>query len=224
MEAIQVNSESRQLTYAGIMSVFAVLTVLSNTVGVKIFTLGGISLPVSVFWLPLTFLLTDLVSEIYGEKRAYLLVVVGFSMSILLLLCATIGRYLPTASFYQLGEEYERLYRPTWRLLFASMFAYLLAQSVDVRIFHFLKKVTGGRYLWLRNNGSTFVSQFVDTVTVNWIFLYANPDVFTGTVSELWTLIFQVYFVKLLIALFDTPLFYLGVWGLKRFLSTENVR
>ncbi len=94
-------------------------------------------------------------------------------------------------------------------LLMASMLAYLLAQYLDVFMYHFWKRVTGGKKLWLRNNGSTWVSQFVDTITVNGIFL---PIAFGMSFSATWNVIICVYIVKLIIAALDTPLIYLGVY------------
>jgi uncharacterized integral membrane protein (TIGR00697 family) len=206
----------KEIIYACLMTLFCVLTVMTNTVGVKLFVVGSLVLPVSVFWFPLTFLITDIVSEIYGERHAYFLVIMGFSMNVLLLIGANIGMALPNAEFYPLQNEYNLIYSPTWRLLLASMSAYLLAQSIDVKLFHYWKKLCHGKHLWLRNNGSTIISQFVDTATVNIIFLYKNTTVFTGDFSDLLTIIFQVYLVKVLIALMDTPIFYLAVAYFRR--------
>ena len=202
----------KDIIYAGLMALFCVLTVMTNTVGVKLFTFGTVVLPVSVFWFPATFLITDIVSEIYGEKRAYFLVIMGFSMNVLLLIGALIGMALPAAEVYPLENEYHLIFSPTWRLLLASMSAYLLAQSIDVRLFHFWKKICNGKHLWLRNNGSTIISQFIDTATVNVIFFYHNPSVFTGDLTDLISIILNVYLVKVVIALLDTPFFYYAVY------------
>ena len=198
------------------MAVFVTLVILTNTVGVKLFTAGGMILPVSIIWYPLTFLVTDIVSEVYGARRARFLVIMGFSMSVLLLVFSLIGIRLPVASVYPLQPDYENIFGPVWRLLFASMAAYLLAQLVDVQLFHLLKRLTRGRHLWLRNNGSTMISQLVDSVTVNMIFLYGNPTVFRGTLGDLMGIILGVYLVKVSIAALDTPLCYLGVWAVRR--------
>lgn len=203
--------EGYELVFGLLMTLFATLVVLTNTVGVKLFTVGGMTLPVSIIWYPLTFLLTDIVSEVYGARRASLLVIVGFSMSVLLLLASLIGIALPASSIYPLSADYANIFGPIWRLLFASMAAYLLAQLIDVRMFHFWRRVTRGRHLWLRNNASTMVSQLIDTVTVNLIFLYKNPLVFSGTLRDLFGIILGVYVVKVLIAAADTPFCYLGV-------------
>jgi hypothetical protein len=197
--------------FAGSMALFVTFVVLTNTVGVKLFTLWGVTLPVSIIWYPLTFLITDVVSEIYGSRRARYLVLTGFGMSVVLLVFSLIGTALPAASFYPLDQDYRNIFGPVWRLLAASMAAYLLAQLIDVQLFHFWKRLTNGRHLWLRNNGSTMISQLVDTAVVNVIFLYGNPTVFSGTPRDLLGIIVSVYLIKIAIAAVDTPLCYLGV-------------
>jgi uncharacterized integral membrane protein (TIGR00697 family) len=193
------------------MALFVTFVVLTNTVGVKLFTVLGVTLPVSIVWYPLTFLITDIVSEIYGAARARYLVIMGFGMSLLLLAFSLLGIALPAASFYALDQDYRNIFGPVWRLLFGSMAAYLLAQMIDVQLFHFWKRLTKGKHLWLRNNGSTMISQFVDSLVVNTVFLYKNPTVFTGTLGDLMGIILTVYVVKVAIAALDTPLCYLGV-------------
>lgn len=208
--------DSYYLLYAGFMALFVTFVVLTNTVGVKIFSFWGRNLPVSILWYPLTFLITDIVSEIYGAKKARFLVIMGFSMSVVLLIFSLIGIVLPVASFYPLQSDYTNIFGPIWRLLFASMAAYLLAQMVDVKLFHFWKKLTKGKHLWLRNNGSTMISQLVDSFTVNFIFLYKNPAVFTGGFEDVLELSLSVYLLKFIIAALDTPFCYLGVrWAEK---------
>lgn len=210
-----------QYAYASFMGLFVTLVVLTNTVGVKLFEISGLVFPVSLVWFPFTFLVTDIVSEVFGAKRATFLVVTGFLMSIVLLAFVQIGIALPTSPIYSLGPQYDAVFAPVWRLLLASMAAYLMAQVVDVRLFHAFKKLTNGRHLWLRNNGSTALSQLVDTVAVNFIFLYDNPAVFQGSTSDLLMIIVSSYLAKLAIAVLDTPFCYLGVWGLRRYLTPK---
>ena len=210
------HTERYHRIFAGLIAVFVTFVVLTNTVGVKLFTVFGNTLPVSILWYPLTFLVTDIASEMFGAKRARFLVVMGFSMSVLLLTFSLIGIRLPVAEFYPLQEDYANIFGPIWRLLFGSMAAYLLAQMIDVRLFHFWKRLTNGKHLWLRNNASTMISQFVDSFTVNTIFLYKNPAVFTGDFRDLMEIILTVYLIKVLIAAIDTPFCYLGVWAIER--------
>ena len=89
----------------------------------------------------------------------------------------------------------------------ASMIAYLLAQLVDIRIYHFWKKLTNGKMLWLRNNFSTFTSQLIDTVLV--IGLLSIFGVLQWNLF--WGLVISGFLFKILVAAFDTPLLYLFV-------------
>ena len=210
------------------MALFVTFVLLTNTVGVKLFTLAGITLPVSIIWYPLTFLVTDIVSEIYGARRARMLVIMGFAMSLVLLAFSSIGIALPVASVYPLQQDYENIFGPVWRLLFASMSAYLLAQMVDVQLFHFWKRLTRGRHLWLRNNGSTMISQLVDTTAVILITHYyahalpIDPDLSVG--RQLALFIFTGYAFKFLVAAFDTIPFYIGVHYLRRYLQIDPLK
>jgi hypothetical protein len=100
----------------------------------------------------------------------------------------------------------------------ASMIAYLTAQTVDVRLFHFWKELTGGKHLWLRNNASTMVSQLVDsTAILSILYLAGNLGDNVNSVAALMILIINSYLFKFFFALFDTPLFYLGVRFLRRY-------
>jgi len=99
----------------------------------------------------------------------------------------------------------------TWRVIGASMTAYLFAQFVDVRLFHFWKELTKGKHLWLRNNASTVLSQLLDSALVVLV-LFVGERSF----EEMLSLIFAAWLFKTLCALVDTPLFYLGTWWLKR--------
>lgn len=208
--------------FAGFMAVFVTFVVLTNTVGVKLFTVLGRTLPVSIMWYPLTFLVTDIVSEMYGARRARYLVVMGFAMTVVLLAFSMIGITLPVSASYPLQEDYANVFGPIWRLLFGSMAAYLLAQLIDVHLFHFWKRLTNGKHLWLRNNGSTMISQFVDSITVNYIFLYKHPAVFKGDFWDVMDVVLSVYVLKVIIAASDTPLCYLGVWTVERLTGVKG--
>ncbi len=109
--------------YAFLMAVFVTFVLLTNTVGVKLFEAFGRVLPVSIIWFPLTFLITDIVSEMYGARRAQFMVVMGFAMSLLLLGFSIIGINLPVSGVYPLQQDYTNIFGPVWRLLFGSMAA-----------------------------------------------------------------------------------------------------
>ena len=180
-------------------------------------------MPAGTLAYPFTFLATDLICELYGKKRAQVLVWVGFAMNFFMLGLMMLGHYLKDASGVSgATSTFESVYGFMIGNVIASMFAYLVAQSVDVKLFHFWKNLTKGKYLWVRNNLSTVVSQLVDTTAILSVLYFANNlGGNIRTIADLVNLIIASYLFKFFIALFDTPLFYIGVWGLKDKVSPD---
>ena len=180
---------------------------VSLDLGVHVFEVSAGILPY-----PLTFLATDLLSELYGRRRANRVVWAGFAASLFALLAIWLGASLPALSFSPVDDAtFNGVFANTWRVIGASMIAYLCAQFVDVRLFHFWKDLTKGKHRWLRNNASTVCSQLLDSALVVFV-------LFVGKQSgeEMLSLILSAWLFKTLVALADTPLFYLGTWWLKR--------
>ena len=171
------------------------------------------SVPAGVIAYPFTFLATDLVSELFGRKRAQMLVWVGFGMNVFMLLLMSINHWLPNSAGVSGGLDlFEGVYQFMVGNTIASMIAYLIAQSVDVRLYHFWKRLTKGKHLWLRNNASTTVSQLVDsTAIITILYLAGNLGDAIDSVGAVAILIINSYLFKFFFALFDTPLMYLGV-------------
>ncbi|PAU93509.1 hypothetical protein CK503_12315 [Aliifodinibius salipaludis] len=171
------------------------------------------SVPVGVIAYPFTFLATDLLSELYGRKKAQLVVWVGFCMNVFMLFLMTVNHWLPSTAGVSGGVQlFEGVYEFMIGNTIASMIAYLVAQTVDVRLFHFWKDLTDGEHLWLRNNASTTVSQLVDSTAILSILYFAgNLGQDVDTIGKLVILILNSYLFKFFFALFDTPLCYLGV-------------
>ncbi len=198
--------------------IFLTALVMGNIIGTtKFVNVFGLIVPAGVLAYPFTFLATDLICELYGKKRAQTLVWIGFILNFFMLGIMTLGHILPDASGVSgAASVFEEVYEFMVANVIASMIAYLTAQTVDVHLFHFWKKLTKGKHLWLRNNASTIFSQLVDTTAILSILYIANnlgPDI--NTVGRLIELIYASYLFKFFFALFDTPLFYLGVYFLK---------
>lgn len=188
---------------------------LTVDMGFKVFILSAGALPY-----PLTFLVTDLLSEIYGRKRANQVVWVGFIVSLFVLFALWLGSVFPAIEGSPVDDEtYFRAFKNAWRVIAASMAAYLVAQLIDVRLFHFWKNLTNGKHLWLRNNGSTVLSQLVDSVLVVLV-------LFTGVQSWDWMMstILDLWLFKAMVALLDTPFFYLGTAWLGRWTGLHAQR
>lgn len=226
------------IVYTTMAAFFAVTLVLTNIIGTKLFDLfpdggpawinGGepITLTAGIVTYPFTFFLTDVVSEIWGRRRADLMVVLGFVASLFMLAVIQVGVWLPPSELWAPPRGYEGLgamqvaygatfYNPRI-LLLASMTAYLVAQLLDVRLYHFWWRRTQGRAMWIRNNGSTMISQLADTIIVNSIFLRWGLGMEWETIGSI---IVWVYICKMIMAWCDTPLIYLGCSTLRRFLG-----
>tara|TARA_B100000767_G_C19744269_1_gene527708 strand:- start:616 stop:1272 length:657 start_codon:yes stop_codon:yes gene_type:complete len=167
--------------------------------GFKVFVVSAGILPY-----PLTFLVTDLISELYGQKKANLVVFSGFIASMFVLFFLWLGGQFSSIPSSPVGDPiYNIVFQNAWRIIAASMVAYLFAQFIDVKIFHFWKRLTNGKHLWLRNNGSTIVSQFVDTTLVVSILFVGVWDS-----SQIISAIIDGWLFKMLMAFIDTPIIY----------------
>ncbi len=226
--------------YSILISIFVVMLVLTNIVGTKIFVLfantfpegffgSPIALTAGIITYPITFLVTDVTSEIFGKKKANFMVIMGFFCSLISLIIISIVLELTPSEIWLSGSPYSNLkdmemaFKTVFTLpgilIFASMTAYLVAQLIDIRIFHFVKKITNSKYLWLRNNISTMFSQLIDTVIVNTIFLGFGMGLDFNTVIKI---IIANYLIKLIFALIDTPLVYIVVNIIRNKYSINN--
>jgi len=161
---------------------------------------------------PITFLITDILSEIYGRSKTNLVVLVGFVASLFVLLILWMGGQFNAIPNSPVSNyDYNTVFQNSWRVILASMVAYLIAQLIDVRMFHFWKKLTKGKKLWLRNNASTVVSQLVDTTLVVIVLFVGREDVDTmaGYIRDGWAF-------KAMCALIDTLFIYLIVGYIRK--------
>ena len=218
------NRKSAFSIYLYLGGLFITSLVVSNLIFQKFFywqpfgdvTIFGaplFELSVGILPYPITFLITDLVSEIYGKKKANQVVTAGifasfFSMGIIL-----IANYAPAIPSSPVDDTaFSKVFALSPLGVLASMLAYLFAQYIDISIYHFWKRLTKGKMLWVRNNFSTFSSQFVDTLTVVTLLCLFGVlpwDKFYG-------LVVSGFIFKVMIAILDTPLLYFFVYILRK--------
>ncbi len=191
-------------------ALFATCLIVANIIAVKLISIGGWVVPAGVIAYPLTFLFTDVITELYGRKIASRVIWVGFGVSVLMVILVFGGGLLPPAPFWEGQSAYESILGMVPRITMASMIAYLVSQHHDVFAFHFWRQKTKGRFLWLRNNASTMVSQALDTGIFITIAFWGTVS--TGTLTNM---LLSQYVIKLVIAAFDTPFCYMLV-GLLR--------
>ena len=181
---------------------FVVSLIIANVVASKIVSFWGLVVPAAIVAYPVTFLITDVIGEIWGKDEANKTVKIGFICQIFSLILITLAIMLPVAPFADNQLEFKSILGQSFRCVMASLIAYLCSQSWDVFVFHKLKNINGEKHKWIRNNLSTMTSQIIDTV----IFI---TIAFWGSVPNIITMILSQYLVKLVYALLDTPFFYI---------------
>lgn len=201
-------SETSRKTYLFLAVLFIAALVVCNLIankfisidlGFKTFIISAGVLPY-----PITFLITDILSEIYGKKKTAQVVWAGFAASVFVLGVLLLAQQFDAIEGSPVNtENFNTVFGNSWRVILASMMAYLCAQMVDVRIYHFWKQKTAGKHLWLRNNFSTVFSQLVDTSLVVLV-LFAG----VRSSSEIIQFILDGWIFKMLCAFVDTPLLY----------------
>jgi queuosine precursor transporter len=180
----------------------AALMVIVNVMNTKLVSIGSFVVPGGTLLFAVTFLITDIISEKFGKKYAIQAVWAGFYALIIYLVSVWIVlAWTPSSFALEASEAFSTVFSLAPRIILGSLVAYLIGQHHDVWAFHFWKKKTNGKHLWLRNNASTAVSQFIDSI----IFVVIA---FLGVVPNIWTVILSVYVVKLMIAIVDTPFIY----------------
>ncbi len=198
-----------------LLALFIGCLVAANLIGLKIASFYLFEASVGILVFPILFLITDIVAEVHGKKRAKEFVYSGLVVLIVVLIVTALAVLLPIAerSFVS-QEEYAKIFGTTLRIFVASIIGFFLSQMHDVWAFEFWKQKTKGKFLWFRNNASTVVSQFIDTTVFMFIAFYAISPKFT--VEYVFALIIHYWMIKVLFALFDTPFCYLGVKWLRK--------
>ncbi len=204
-----MNNQRLQILYG----LFIALLVGMNLLGGKIVELFGVSVSVAIFMAPLTFLITDIVEEVYGRQAIKYFIKGGIISLIFIFAFTGLFVYMEPHPRFTFDESYRKVFGSSMRILVASIVAFWLSQMHDAVAFDFWKKKTGGKMLWLRNNLSTIVSQMIDTAVFMFIAFYQVTPQFTA--SFLVELGVPYYLFKVFFAILDTPLVYLGVYWLR---------
>lgn len=206
-EFIKTDESAKKLMM--LVGFFVAISLMSNIVAGKIINFGFTYATVAILFYPLTFIIADTIAEVWGKEIARRTVWTGLTVNFTISLLIALAVYLPPAPFYQYQREYELILGGVPRIVFASLVAYTVSQNLDVWIFLTLRQKTKGRHLWLRNNASTMMSQLIDTTLFSFV-------AFAGVMPPLHILqiIVTEYAIKVLLAIFGTPLTYgLVAWA-----------
>ena len=194
----------------GLLGCIVLAILLANLQGPKLTIIFGLQTSLGVIFYSGIFFATDLLSEKYGRAEAGRAVLIGFAASCIIVLMLSLALMFEptdrpeTAAFSQrIQTSFENILDFTPRFVFGSLFAYLVSQSLDVWLFHWIKNRTQGRWLWLRNNLSTMTSQLVDTFLYSFVVWWGVVDLQTAIQLGLVKYVFKVG-----IAAIDTPFIY----------------
>ena len=186
--------------------IFTTLLLTANISAVKIIAIGSEGIDAGIIAYPLTFLISDVISEVYGRKTTTKIIWLGFLANLLMISIIYVAGILPSATFWNDQQSYDQILGAVPRIGIASMVAYLVSQNHDVLAFEMWKKVTGGKFLWFRNNASTVVSQGIDTtifILIAFVGIYSFDDILN--------MIWITYLIKIVVAIIGTPLVYILV-------------
>ncbi|BBM71009.1 queuosine precursor transporter [Rhodothermus marinus] len=180
-------------------------------------TFGEVVMTAGVLAFPITFIVTDIMNEYFGKKGIRFVTMVGMGMVVFEFALLRLAIAVPAADISPVPQEaFETVFGATGRVILGSLTAYLLGQLADITLFHWLRRLTRGRWLWLRATGSTFGSQFIDTLvvlTVAFAGQLAFPQILAITLFN--------YGYKFAIAVAITPLIYLAHWLIDAYLGRE---
>jgi len=204
--------DRKQRFFVGLTALFVAALITSDLIGAKYFRVFGLDLSVGMIPFPLTFLLTDIINEFYGQEGARRVTFVGLGAAIFTFAIINLAIVLPASPESPMpGEQFKGVFGWSSRLYVASLSAYLIGQLLDISVFLALRKLTGHRFLWLRATGSTLISQAIDTLVVNFVLLTGTKSLgFILTVAR------NSYVLKVALAVGLTPLIYAGHALLRR--------
>ena len=199
--------------------IFTTLLLTANISAVKIIAIGSEGIDAGIIAYPLTFLISDVISEVYGRKTTTKIIWLGFLANLLMISIIYVAGILPSATFWNDQQSYDQILGAVPRIVIASMVAYLVSQNHDVLAFEMWKKVTGGKFLWFRNNASTVVSQGIDTtifILIAFVGIYSFDDILN--------MIWITYLIKIFVAIIDTPLVYILVNIVRRKKENKGIK
>ena len=208
MTSEQNGFKGRENVLLGLTAIFVGSLVIAAVLASKIIAVGSLAVPAGVLAYCVTFVCTDVISELWGKEKAQKVVLSGFGAMVFVLVLIKAAVIWPAAPFWTGQPAFESVFNLTPRIILGSLIAYLASQSFDVWAFHFWKRLTRGRFLWLRNNASTVVSQLMDSALFILIAFGGQMDVVPLIIGQ--------WVIKCAIAALDTGVVYGLIWLIRR--------
>lgn len=205
-----------------LLSLYIFCIIVSEVMGAKTVPLGSLfgmnfNGSVALLVLPLTFSVNDIITEVFGKERARSVIRTGLVIIALLFIYTLIATMLPPSKRFLASEPaYDAIFGFSLRMSLASLVAFFFSEFMDVAVFVRMRKAFGKKKLWLRNNLSNFIGQFIDTVTFTTLAFYAFDKPFAANYQFIASIVIPYWILKCSMSVIETPLVYLGVKWLKR--------
>lgn len=207
-----------QLVYVWLTAFYCACLIIADIVGIKLFKLGPVEHTTGMLTFPVTFLLTDLLNEYYGKKAARRVAIIAFTMALFVFGAINVALAMPflEAPYNVRPEAFNAIFGSAKIMYIASLSAFLVGALLDITVFGFFKRLTGGRMIWLRATGSTVISQMIDSLVVSYLAfglgrqLFPDPASPPAPFDDCLRIASTGYILKFVIAVAITPLIYLG--------------
>jgi hypothetical protein len=211
-------SSKKDLVYVILAGIFITNAIVAELIGGKLIYIGDYVMSVGILPWPIVFVTTDLINEYFGQSGVRKLSILTASLIAYCFVVLFIALQIPAVKGVGLvtDSQFNGVFGQSMWIIVGSIIAFLVSQLIDVTVFHFFKKKTGNKMIWLRSTGSTVISQFFDSFIVLgiafWLTGKLSTDVFIASALT-------GYFVKLLIAIAMTPLIYFGHFTIEKYLK-----
>lgn len=196
-----------------LFALFVGSMLIVNTLGSKITVFFGVRVSVGIFFMPVMFLITDIIGEVFSDKEAQHFVNIATIILIFYFLMTLLCIKVKPNPTWNFQSQYEVIFSSSMRMTLASLTSFFISQKLDVFLFGFIRKMTNGKHLWIRNNLATITSQFIDTTIFEFVAFYKITEAYTA--GFIFSLIIPYWLFKVIFALCDTPFCYLGIKWMK---------
>ncbi|MBL7885521.1 MAG: queuosine precursor transporter [Flavobacterium sp.] len=210
----------KDTVYVILAGIFITNAIVAELIGGKLIDVGPAVMSIGILPWPIVFITTDLINEYFGEKGVRKLSLITAGLIAYTFFILFFAMKIPSTGISSVStEQFGAVFGQSQLIIVGSITAFLASQLIDVTIFHFVKKRTGNKMIWLRSTGSTVISQFFDSFIVLGIAFYLPGimDFKTYVVSGL-----TGYTVKLIIAVLMTPLIYLGHYLIEKYIAKDG--
>ncbi|HOD10503.1 MAG TPA: queuosine precursor transporter [Flavobacterium sp.] len=211
----------KDTVYVVLAGIFITNAIVAELTGGKLIDVFGVPMSIGILPWPIVFVTTDLINEYFGEKGVKRLSLITAGLIAYTFFVLHFAIQIPSTGISSVtSEQFKSVFGQSQLIIVGSIAAFLVSQLIDVTIFHFVKKRTGNKMIWLRSTGSTVISQFFDSFIVLGIAFYLPGimDFKTYIISGL-----TGYSVKLVIAILMTPMIYLGHYVIQKYISKDSL-